>query len=399
VRGGSLAVQQEEGQEVVEDDWFLGLGEDLVREPPPPTPTDKWKDNERKRRQAQAELEEEEAALRKIRSVRADSLRPRLTYWLWRDRFPLGGISLVAGKGEVSKSTLLTRLGAWLTNGEMKGAFWGTPVDIAYVVNEDELEATVLPRFMVHGADLKRVHFLVVYTPTGEDTLRLPADADRLRAFIRETGVRAVFVDPLSANIQAKVNDPGEMRRVFTEIARICRDMQISIIGLAHTRKAHAEDVVEALMGSVEQVNVSRSVHGLIMDPEDDGVRLLSLEKSNLSDRSKLPTLRFRLESTPVETDDGESYQPMIVWEEEISERASDILGDALHGRSGVDEAARWLFEYLAKHSGEARWHDIREAAPKQMSTDMLKRARKKIGVTSKRLRQVPPVSVWSLPS
>jgi RecA-family ATPase len=355
-----------------------------------------YRDRKRGERQVLRELDEEESALRRIRAIRGDTVMPRPTHFLWRDRFPLGGLSLVAGKGEVSKSTLLTQLGSWLTVGNMKGAFYGSAVDIAYVVHEDELDATVVPRFLVHGADMKRVHFLVVDTPLGEDALRLPADGDRLREFIRATGVKAVFVDPLSASLQARMNDSGEMRRVFTEIAAICRDMQISIIGLAHTRKAHAEDVVEALMGSIEQVNVARSVHGLVLDPEDDGVRLLSCEKNNLADKSTLPTLRFRLESTPVSQD---IWQPMIVWEAEVSERASDILGDALHGRHGVDEAARWLYDYLVSQGGSAKFEDIRDSAPKQLSTDMLKRARKKINVSSRRERVSPPTSVWSLPA
>jgi hypothetical protein len=339
---------------------------------------------------------------RKLKVIRGDSVPVRNTYWLWRDRFPLGGISLLAGKGGTSKSTLFAQFSAWLTLGDMKGYFYGSPVNVAYVANEDLIEETIKPRMLAHGADMSRVFFLAVDTPKGEDALRLPYDSQLLTDFINEHGVACTFIDPLSANIDGKVNDPGEMRRTYQAVSKIAQNTRSSIAGLAHTRKQHAEDIVEALMGSVEQSNVARSVHGVVMDPDDDGVRLLSCEKLNLANMEALATLRFELESVPVECTDGSeeiNWQPQIKWLEEVSERASHILGNALHGTSGVDEAARWLYDYLVSQGGSAQFQDIVESKPKQMSEDMLRRARKKINVSSRRQRTVPPTSVWSLPS
>lgn len=354
------------------------------------------------RKQAEREVEAEEEDKRKITSLRADQFQVKPTHWLWRDRFPIGGLSLLAGKGEVSKSTVFAQFAAWLTRGQMKGAHYGTPVDVAYVVNEDLLSETVVPRMIVHGADLTRVHFLRVTSPTGEDALSFPADADRLKQFIRSSGVAATFIDPLSANISVNNrNDQGSMRRVFQIVSAVAQETDTAIIGLAHTRKDGAADIVEALMGSSEQSNVARSVHGLVMDPNHDGARILSCEKSNLSNRTQLASLRFELESVGVHCTDGSgdiNYQPRIKWLEEISETASDILGDALHGRDGVDECARWLYDYLLSQGLEARYADIRSAAPKNYSESMLKRARKKINVVSRRESTSPPTSVWELP-
>lgn len=361
-----------------------------------------YKERKRAERQIVSELTTEEESLRKIKYVRGSDLLVKPTYWLWRDRFPLGGLCLLAGKGEVSKSTVFAQFAAWLTRGEMKGQFHGTPVNVAYVVNEDLLEETVVPRMMVHGADLFRVHFLRVSTPVGEDALLFPRDSELLKDFIREHHIRATFIDPLSANVTGDGNSAREMRATYTEVSRIAQDTASSILGLAHTRKAGAADVVEAIIGSVEQSNIARSVHGLVMDPDEDGARLLSCEKLNLADRTKLATLRFRLESTDVACTDGSDLvnpQPRIVWLEEITETASDVLGDALYGTNGTDECARFIVDYLMSNGGEAAYRDIRAAAPKgsQWSDRMFDRARRKTKVKTKRVREAHAGSLWYL--
>jgi hypothetical protein len=273
---------------------------------------------------------------------------------------------------------------------------------VAYVGNEDLIEETIKPRMVANGADMSRVYFLKVRTPLGEDALTFPRDTEILETFIRENGIVATFIDPLSASVTGNRNDQGNMRAIFQHVAAIAQRTRTSINGLAHTRKEGAKDIVEALMGSSEQSNVARSVHGLVMDPDEDGARILSCEKNNLFDKSKLEVFRFRLESVDIECTDGSgeiTSQPRVVWLDPISDTASDILGDALYGHERVDECARWLFGYMADNGGSAPSHDIREAGAKHKFSDsMLKRARKKLRVTSRRQSTVPPTTVWSLP-
>jgi hypothetical protein len=136
-----------------------------------------------------------------------------------------------------------------------------------------------------------------------------------------------------------------------------------------------------------------------VLDPDDDGVRMLSCEKLNMANMDALPTLRFKLSSHEVRCTDGSgeiTYQPRIEWLDEVSDKASDILGDALHGTDGIDECSRWLYDYIMNNGGEAELHDIKSAC--KYSESMLKRARKKLGIVSKRTNRVPPTSLWHLP-
>lgn len=351
------------------------------------------------RREIKRRADEDEAQLRKITSVRGDGVVVRPTFWLWRNRYPLGGLSILAGKGATSKSTLFACQAAWLSRGDMKGCHYGQPVNVAYVVNEDQLEETVVPRMIAHGADMSRIHFIKVQTPLGEDALSFPRDTEMLKRFIMEREIVCTFIDPLSANITGDTNKQSDMRHTYQQVSYVAQSTKSAIAGLAHTRKAGAADIVEAIMGSSELSNVARSVHGLVLDPDDDGVRLLSCEKLNMANMDALPTLRFKLESEAVRCTDGSgevTYQPRIVWLDEVSDKASDILGDALHGHDGVDECARWLYDYIMNSGGEAELHDIKQAC--KHSESMLKRARKKIGVVSKRTSRVPPTSLWHLP-
>lgn len=352
------------------------------------------------RRETTRKADEEEAAQRRIVAVRGDQGHVKLTRWLWAERMPAGRLSLIAGKGSVSKSTFFTWMAAQITNGKLPGEYYGTPRDIGFIANEDDIDETVRPRMMAHGADMKRVHFLKVRTPIGEEAVSLPRDGERICEFITDNDLAALFIDPLSANTgTGNKNDQDHMRKTYQAVNGMAMETKCTIAGLAHTRKQGAADVVEALMGSVEQSNVARSVHGIVTDPEEDGARILSTVKNNLG-RDDLPSLRFRV--TPFDvacTGDDEGYvtsQPRIEWLDSITDSADDIMADRLYGNTGVDECARWLRGYLMDDGGQALLSDVQRDS--KYSESMLKRAKKKAGVRSERAHEVGGPALWYLP-
>lgn len=355
------------------------------------------------RKRAEAEAESELESLTQIIGVKANQVGIRRTRWLWRDRVPTSGLSLFAGKGDVSKSTLFAEMIAWLTTGNMKGEYYGAPQTVGYIVNEDSLAETVVPRLVAAGADLDKVLFLRSLSPFGEDAIMLPRDVERLRKFITENQLVALFIDPLSANVSGKKNDQGDMRATFQRVNTLSEETRAAIIGLAHTRKAGAADVIEAVMGSSEQTNVARSVHGLVMDPEEDNARILSCEKLNVGQKHKLASLRFRVNSVWVQCTDGTdevTSMPKIEWLEEITETASDMMEDKLYGNAGVGDCANWLLQLIANNGGQMYSSDIREEAKrKKFSPAMLDRSRRKVGVISKRIKEPGGRSMWYHPS
>jgi hypothetical protein len=191
------------------------------------------------------------------------------------------------------------------------------------------------------------------------------------------------------------------MRNTYQIVNRLAEQTRTAIVGLAHTRKAGAEDIMEAIMGSSEQGNVARSVHGLIMDSAEDGTRMLSCEKLNNKDKTTLPTLRFRLTNVYVDCTDGSgdvTPQPKVEWLAETTDTVSDVLSDQFHGLTGIDQCAQWLNTYLLSVGGEAYRSDVEEAAGRKFNMKMLERARKRLGVQSIREAREHGRAVWTHP-
>lgn len=308
--------------------------------------------------------------------------RPATTYteertlWLWEKhggRIPLGELTILAGKGGVGKSTIFAMWAAWLTRGTMEGEFYGTPRNIIYVVNEDSISKTVLPRMLAAGADINRVFFLEVETEKGADALRLPEDSERLRDAVDWNDAAAVFVDPFSSNIEAQNrNDQGEMRRAFQSVRAIAEEAQIAILGLAHFKKENVSNAVDAIMGSSEQGNVVRAVLSAVRDEEEDGKFLLSQEKNNLG-KTDFPGWYYTIESAVTPAGNPTSK---IKLGQQSDESGSDKMQEAVTGQS-KSSAIEWLPAYLLEN-GPTMWPTIKDAAKKDLgvSEATLKRAR-----------------------
>jgi RecA-family ATPase len=214
------------------------------------------------RRNAEQAIAKQQEETRSVVALRASSFAVKRIQWLWTDRIPMGEVTLIAGRGGTGKSTMLSRLAADITNGTLPGEFQGMPCSVLYVVNEDSIEYTVGPRMIAAGADLDLVYYLAV--PGG--TLVLPRDCDRIAARAQEVNAACIMLDPLSANLGAKKNDQDQMRTDMQAIRKMCEGVHISAIGLAHTKKAMTNNLMDAILGSTELGNVCRSAMGVMAD-------------------------------------------------------------------------------------------------------------------------------------
>src|SRR5579884_4088984 len=79
--------------------------------------------------------------------------------WVWRDRIPLGALTVLEGDPGQSKSTLLYDLVARVTSGKPMPFCKGKPkpAGVVLIQGEDRLDATVKPTLKALGADLDRV--------------------------------------------------------------------------------------------------------------------------------------------------------------------------------------------------------------------------------------------------
>lgn len=302
------------------------------------------------RKRGQEAAEEEERALRKVVGRRASEVTDRRTRWLWRDRIPVGEITLLAGRGGVGKSTVATQLAAWITTGDMKGEFYGEPRNVVMGINEDDLARTVVPRLKAAGADLDRVHFINVKTLTGDDDkMTLPSDIEAVGRFVAELEAPLLILDPMSSNLKGKRNDGDEMRPLLERIRReICERNGCAILGMAHTRKGQSADIQEAVMGSSELANISRAILGVIHDPDEDDAIILSQEKNNLG-RMDIESFRYRIHTFTYVGDESEIITTSrLEWLNPTQTKASDVLAERNLGGDGSSGAADWLQAWMS---------------------------------------------------
>ena len=86
----------------------------------------------------------------------------RKVKWLWTGRFPLRGLSLLAGNPGVGKSHLALYMAAVITNGGKwpDGKEAVEQGSVIILTAEDSLEETMSLRLRAAGADLSRIMYL-----------------------------------------------------------------------------------------------------------------------------------------------------------------------------------------------------------------------------------------------
>ncbi|MFF8444776.1 AAA family ATPase [Streptomyces californicus] len=342
-------------------------------------------------RQADEELEAEKDAARRLKAVPMTEISEKRTDWIWKDRVPVGEVTLIAGKGGVGKSTMLAKLGADITTGRLLGQHFGQPRDILYVANEDDIERTVKPRFVAAGADMARVRLV---TLENGGLIDMSRDCERFGELAREANAVCIMFDPLSSNLgHGKRNDQSDMRKVFEAIQRMATKYEIAVVGLAHTRKGHSGDLLEAIMGSSEQGNVCRSAIGIIEDDENPGHYVMSQEKSNLSKKSRIESLEYTIEDFGYSAN-GEYIETSRIGEMVRTHKTvGDLIADQGDGGKAAD-AREWLRDYLMTHGAATRAEVVAAARGKHAERTLRRVAARMC--TSSRVNGNGP-AIWEL--
>jgi hypothetical protein len=147
------------------------------------------------------------------------------------------------------------------------------------------------------------------------------------------------------------------------------------VLGNAHFGKAQTRDPLALMMGSVAFANVARSVMGFAEDGEDDEV-VISQLKNNLG-RLDLPSLKYRIDSVTLDTEEGPAEVGRLVMLGESDRSVHDILRD--RDDEDGDEVVQWLIGQLLQ--GPVKAVDIYAAScAADYSKDRAKRAKKMIG-------------------
>lgn len=303
--------------------------------------------------------------------------------WLWSGRIPLGKLSVIAGDPGFGKSLLTISLASTLTN-EAKWPDCGEYAPFGSVVllsAEDDDGDTVKPRLIAAQADESKVLSLSSYIemPNGRRGFSLDTDIDRLAKAIETVpDCKLLVIDPISAfmgNVDS--HNVADVRGVLSELAELAQRRQFAVLYVTHLNKGKGTPM-SRVAGSGAYVAAARSAMLVGRDPHDQDRQVLVNLKQNLS--VKPPGVAYRIRSN---ADD----LPVIEWEPgPVDIAPEELLGhDSGSVRRERDDVIEWLKRILG--DGPRDSVDVEQLAiNKGFSESTLKRAKKELGVRSRRI-------------
>ncbi len=312
-------------------------------------------------------------------------IKPQILRWLWRDRIPLGKVTLLIGDPGLGKSLLTLDIAARVTRGLpfpdnaicAKGS-------VIMATGEDDLEDTVRPRLDAANADTARIYALEglnVVQPNGnfvERPFQLEVGISALEDMLtQKPDVRLIIVDPVSAFMGTiDSNNNAEVRGLLSPLAALASRHHVAILCVSHLRKS-AGVAVHRAISSIAFAAAARACLAVAVDPSDPERRLMLPVKQNLS--SNVGGLAFRVNTA--------NSLPTLRWDEgTVTISADDVLGGMgiRTSRNAQDEAETFLTRVLS--SGPMKAEVIIEKAKAAgISEPTLRRAKAGLGVKAKK--------------
>lgn len=344
--------------------------------------------------------------MRHVELVPASSIKVKPVHWLWKDRIPLGELTLLAGREGIGKSTIAYTLAAWMTTGTMKGRFHGQPRSVLVAATEDSWEHTIVPRLMAAGADLSRVFRIDVITEDGFDgLLTLPSDISSLFDVVTQSDAAMLLLDPLMSRLSATLDShkDAEVRIALEPLTAFAKRAGISVLGIIHVNKSGSADALNSIMGSRAFGSVARAVLMAVRNPED-GSCTFGLAKNNLGSKDDLPAYRYQIVGEKVaDTDEGEVWTGKVEWQGDADHSIDEVIyalsEGGMDGMSAVDEAAGWLEDYLNLEGGSKSSSIVKKAGADQgHNYRNLQRAASKLNLQFAS-EGFPRTTIWTLPT
>lgn len=326
--------------------------------------------------------------------VLLSEVEPEKVAWLWWPRIPLGKITVLDGDPGNGKSVLTTDLAARLTVGRTFPDGQGCEAGGVVLMNaEDGLADTIRPRLDAAGGDPSRVRSLATI-PVGEDGderhLSIPEDIPIIEEAIQATGAKLLIIDPLMAFLSANTSahKDQDVRRALAPLARMAERTGAAVVLVRHLNKAQGGSALYRGGGSIGIIGAARS--GLLVGqhPEDEALRVLAGQKSNLAPMPD--SLAYRV----VEATNGAAR---IEYRGVTEVNANAVLHTPAdpEERSATGEAMAFLRAELEDGPVTARVVQER-AGERDISASTLKRA--KTGLSIKSVKESDGSWTWHLP-
>ena len=326
--------------------------------------------------------------------------------WVWPGRLARGKHTAIGGDPGGGKSNLTMYIAATVS----MAAEWPcgegrAPHGSVLILSaEDGASDTIIPRLHACEADLGRVH-IVSAVKQGSDRRRsfnLQADLKLLEQKIDELGdVVLVIIDPVSSYLgKTDSHKNAEVRGVLEPLSEMAERKRVAVLSVTHFSKGGATNGTKAILrfiGSIAFIGAPRIAFALIEDSDNPDRRLLLHAKNNLAPPPQ--GLAFKLRQCLVGKENIATSA--VSWDAEpVSITADQALAADTGGESRpCDEAESFLKEALSNGAVPAKQLKA-EAGDYGLSWATVRRAKKKIGIATKRDGFGPgSVVLWEMPS
>jgi len=270
-----------------------------------------------------------------------NEVEPAEVTWLWPDRIPCGGLTILEGDPGTNKTTITNGLVAHVTGGKvLYGASECNDRGGAIVLQgEDPVERT-RKNLEGAGADLRKILVLDKKAISSGKWLTLPDDATFLEAEAKRSRAKLIVIDPVSAFFGPHLSGEQGIRRAVAPLASLAEELGAAVVLVRHLTKSGKGSALYRGLGSVALSAAARSMLLVAVNPADAEERVLAQTKSSFGPKAE--SLVFRPHD-----DDGAL---LVEWL-----GASNYSAEQLHevttsgGQSALEEAIVVLFSILGE--------------------------------------------------
>ena len=335
---------------------------------------------------------------RTMQFVRGDSIQPKRVRWLWRGRILADKLNVFSGEPDVGKGMTTVDLAARLTRhldfpdgkNELDG-----PKDVVFLSSEDDMEDTIVPRLIVAGADMTRIHFVQISeNSTGtleEGIVCLDRDLPCLEEIVKShPDIVLIIPDPVIAFLgDADPNKDKDVRPIYSKMKAFGKRLSVGWLFVNHWNKNQTASSINRTSGAKTMVSAPRATWMFTRSPEDPTRYLMMKGKGNLAGNAK-KTLAYRIIGVPYDFQDGQAIDPdgvpKLVWDGETDHSTEDVLKDQNDPKMRHNSKAEELLSNLLR-DGAMRAKDVYQAGDKEKLDDnQMQRARYKLGYVAARI-------------
>lgn len=219
--------------------------------------------------------------------------------FLWKPYIVKGNINIIQSDGGLGKSYLITWLMSAISKGD-KIPFSDEHFEIGNCIlqnAEDDIDATILARLNLHGADTSRIGFI-----NEENKLFKVQDYKRLEEHIKTFNPVVICLDPIQNFIgDINMNSANEVRNALKPLKELAQKYNVAIILIMHLNKNSATTkATYRTMGSYDFVAMARSVLLITENPENKEERLLIPIKTNIMKQNEKRALSYKINNNGI---------------------------------------------------------------------------------------------------